>query len=176
MEEEDHFTQTLLPALIAALAALSFSLLSCTHSPHFLLSTLLSLSVPIYRQEWCHSSSSSSTKVAAHGLHHFINGWCNNHCSLLTMASLFLKVGCNCYCPLMAISQQSPPLIFIWAIVLLLLQHKLASCNSSKLIILRASVAKFTGTRQTFQSPELPKHTFSHTKGSQQLDGLPLHF
>jgi hypothetical protein len=41
--------------------------------------------------------------------------------------------------------------------------------------ILSASVAKFTGTRQTFQSPELPKHTFSHTKGSLQPDGLPLH-
>jgi len=25
------------------------------------------------------SSSSSSTKVVAHGLHHFINGWCNYH-------------------------------------------------------------------------------------------------
>jgi hypothetical protein len=38
MEKEDHFTQTLLLALIAALAAaaiatLSFSLLSYTHSP-----------------------------------------------------------------------------------------------------------------------------------------------
>jgi len=74
-----------------------------------------------------------------------------------------------------AISQQSPPLLFIWAIVLLLFQHRLASCSSSKLTILRASMAKFTGTRQTFQSPELPKHTFSHTKGSLQPDGLPHH-
>jgi hypothetical protein len=49
------------------------------------------------------------------------------------------------------------------------------ACISSKLTILRASVAKFTGTRQTFQSPESPKHTFSHTKGSLQPDGLPLH-
>jgi hypothetical protein len=31
------------------------------------------------------------------------------------------------------------------------------------------------GTRQTFQLPESPKHTFSHTKGSLQPDGLPLH-
>jgi hypothetical protein len=61
------------------------------------------------------------------------------------------------------------------ATVLLLLQHRLASCSSSKLTIPRASVAKFTGTRQTFQSPESPKHTFSHTKGSLQPDGLPLH-
>jgi len=52
MEEENHFTQTLLPALFAALAAgllpmaapLSlFSLLSCS---------LCSLSVPIYRQDF----------------------------------------------------------------------------------------------------------------------------
>ena len=57
----------------------------------------------------------------------------------------------------------------------MLLQHKLASCSSSKLTIPRASLAKFTGTRQTFQSPESPKHTFSHTKGSLQPDGLPHH-
>jgi len=61
------------------------------------------------------------------------------------------------------------------ATVLLLLQHRLASCNSSELTILRASVTEFTGTRQTFQSPELPKHTFSHTKGSLQPEGLPHH-
>jgi len=54
----------------------------------------------------------------------------------------------------MAISQQSPILPFIWAIVLLLFQHVLAFCSSSKLTILRESVAKFTGTCQTFQSPE----------------------
>ena len=76
------------------------------------------------------------------------------------------------YCPIMIISQQSPPLIFIWTIVLLLLQHNLASCSSSKLTIPRASVAKFTGTRQTFQSLELPKHPFAHSKGSLQPDGL----
>jgi len=63
----------------------------------------------------------------------------------------------------------------MWAIVLLLLQHMLASCSSSKLTILRASLAKFTGTCQTFQSPESPKHTFSHTKGSLQPDGLSHH-
>jgi len=61
------------------------------------------------------------------------------------------------------------------ATIRLLLQHRLASCYSSKLTILRASVAKFTGTRHTFQSPESPKHNFSHTKGSLQPDGLPLH-
>ena len=61
------------------------------------------------------------------------------------------------------------------ATILLLLQHRLASCSSSKLTILRAYVVEFTGTRQTFQSPESPKHTFSHTKGSLQPDGLPLH-
>jgi len=60
-------------------------------------------------------------------------------------------------------------------IVLLLLQHKIASCSSSKLTILRASPAKFTGTRQTFQSPESLKHTLAHTKGSLQPDGLSYH-
>ena len=75
----------------------------------------------------------------------------------------------------MATSQQSPPLTFIWAIVLLPLQHKLASYNSSKLTIPRASLAKFTCTCYTFQSPELPKHTLAHTKGSLQPDGLPHH-
>jgi len=58
--------------------------------------------------------------------------------------------------------------------VLLLLHHTL-SCSSSKLTILRTSLAKFTGTCQTFQSPESPKHTFSHTKGSLQSDGLSHH-
>ena len=63
----------------------------------------------------------------------------------------------------------------MWVIVLLLLQHMLASCSSSKLTILRTSLAKFTGTCQTFQSPESSKHTFSHTKGSLQPDGLSHH-
>jgi len=40
------------------------------------------------------------------------------------------------------------------AIVLMLLQHMLVSCNSSNLTILRASLAKLTSTCQTFQSPE----------------------
>jgi len=75
----------------------------------------------------------------------------------------------------MTIFQQSPPLPFMWAIVFLFLQHMLASYSSSKLTILRASLAKFTGTRQTFQSPESPKHIFSHTKGSLQPDGLSHH-
>jgi hypothetical protein len=61
------------------------------------------------------------------------------------------------------------------AIVLLLFQHMLAPCSSSKLTILRASSTKFTSTCQTFQSLESPKHTFSHSKGSLQLDGLPHH-
>ena len=59
------------------------------------------------------------------------------------------------------------------AIVLLLLQHMLAFYSSSKLTIPRASLAKFTGTCQTFQSPESPKHPFAHSKGSLQPDDLP---
>jgi len=65
MEEEDHFIQTQLPTLIAALAAtamaagllplaaplsLFFSLCFALYTPN----STLSLSVPIYRQEWCH--------------------------------------------------------------------------------------------------------------------------
>jgi len=58
------------------------------------------------------------------------------------------------------------------AIILLLLQQMLAFCSSSKLTISRASLAKFTGTYHIFQSPESPKHTLTHTKGSLQPDGL----
>jgi hypothetical protein len=58
------------------------------------------------------------------------------------------------------------------AIVLLLLQHMLAFSRSSKLTILRASLAKFPGTCHTFQSPESLKHPFVHSKGSLQPDGL----
>ena len=56
MEEEDHFTQTQLPALSAALcscaiATLSFSLLSCTHSRFLPLLTHLALNTCLfYRQ------------------------------------------------------------------------------------------------------------------------------
>jgi len=66
----------------------------------------------------------------------------------------------------------SPPLPFMWAIILLLLQHMLAFCSSSKLTILRASLVKFTGTYPTFQLSESPKHPFAHSKGSLQPDGL----
>jgi hypothetical protein len=62
----------------------------------------------------------------------------------------------------------------MWAIVLLLLQHMLAFCSFSKLTILRAFVAKFTATCQTSQSPESPKHPFTHSKWSLQPDGLSL--
>jgi hypothetical protein len=62
MEEKDHFTQTLLPALIAALAAaamtarllplqLSLSLYSL-HIFTTLYTVCSALLLPIYRQEW----------------------------------------------------------------------------------------------------------------------------
>jgi len=63
----------------------------------------------------------------------------------------------------------------MWAIVLLLFQNMLAFCSSSKLTIPGAFVAKFTGTCQTSQSPESPKHPFAHSKGSVQPDDLPHH-
>ena len=97
-----------------------------------------------------------------------------------TIASIFFDNGGCCNCQwLLHINGNQPnnhPLCHsCGATVLLLLQHRLASCSSSKLTILRASEAEFTGTRQTFQSSELPKHTFSHTKGSLQPDSLPHH-
>jgi hypothetical protein len=59
MEEEDYFTQTQLPALIAALAAAAldspfFFFVLFTFSLSALLKICCSLSMPIYRQEWCH--------------------------------------------------------------------------------------------------------------------------
>ena len=96
-----------------------------------------------------------------------------------TIAAIFFDNSGCCNYRLLHINGNQPnnhPLCHsCGATVLLLLQHRLASCSSSKLTILRASVAEFTGTRQTFQSSELPKHTFSHTKGSLQPDGLPHH-
>jgi hypothetical protein len=61
------------------------------------------------------------------------------------------------------------------ATVFFLLQHKLASRNSSRLTIPKASSVKFTGTCHTFQSQKSPKHTLAHTKGSLQPEGLPNH-
>jgi hypothetical protein len=37
------------------------------------------------------------------------------------------------------------------------------------------TIPKFTSTRQTFQSPESPKHPFAYSKGSLQPDDLPRH-
>jgi hypothetical protein len=64
-----------------------------------------------------------------------------------TIAAIFFDNG---GCTLMATNPTITPLPFMWAIVLLLLQHMLAFCSSSKLTILRASLAKFPGTCQTF--------------------------
>jgi hypothetical protein len=49
--------------------------------------------------------------VAAHGLHHFVNGWCNYHWQ---WQPSLLRVGCTCCCPIIEISLQSPPLTFMW--------------------------------------------------------------
>jgi hypothetical protein len=57
----------------------------------------------------------------------------------------------------------------------LALQHMLISCSSSKLTILRASSAKFTGTCHTFHSPESSKHTLAHIKWSLQSDDQSHH-
>jgi hypothetical protein len=64
VEEEDHFTQTLLPLLSHSLLHKAAGLLPLaatpSFSPHVFLSCSLlcshcvALLVPIYRQEWCH--------------------------------------------------------------------------------------------------------------------------
>jgi hypothetical protein len=80
----------------------------------------------------------------------------------------------GCY-TLMAVNQQSPPLPFMWGNCLL--------ASSAQACILQLFQAYHSESicgqvyrySPTFQSPELPKHTFSHTKGSLQPDGLPLH-
>jgi hypothetical protein len=172
MEEEDHFTQTQLPALThyftwqqgccpwqpltLSLWSLTFCTLCsfCSHSW-----------CPFIGSNGATSSYSSSTKVAAN----------SSSSSTMVAANSQWLVPSIC-CTYNGNKPNNHPLCHsCGATVLLLLQHRLTSCISSKLIILRASPAKFTGTRQTFQSPESPKHTFSHTKGSLQPDGLPLH-
>jgi hypothetical protein len=111
-------------------------------STHSLLLTLSFCSQPyasIYRHSWC-CSTCSLVNNGGHRLQliqqwwlPIVNGWCQPFAAHA-----------------MATTQQSPPLSFMWAIVFLLLQHMLAFCSSSKLTILRASLAKFPGTCQTF--------------------------
>ena len=115
MEEEDYFTQTLLPALIDALAAaamaagllplqLSLSFYSLTHTHRSLSLSFCSQIMPLF--------IGISWQTIGHQLWHkwwqhmgctiFIDGGCNYHCSFLTMITLLLRVGCIIYCPLMA--------------------------------------------------------------------------
>jgi len=94
MEEEDHFTQTLLPALSHCCTwqqgccpwqPLTFSL-DLSHSAlshsHF----ALSLSVSFYRQPW-HLLNNGCTWVDT-----FVNGGCNYHWQMVT---LLLRIGCS---------------------------------------------------------------------------------
>ena len=174
MEEEDHFTQTQLPALLLHLQLLQWQQGCCPCSPS--LSLLVSLLHSLHSLSLCSLSLGSFLQATmVPQLQLFFNKggctWVAPFCQWLvqpplTMTTLSSQGRLHKSLPINGKSQQSPPLTFIWAIVLLLLQHKLASCSSSKFTILRASLAKFTGTCHTFQSPELPKHTFSHTKGS----------
>jgi len=104
----------------------------CTHSSL----TFCSLSrCPFIGSNGATSSSSSSTMVAANLWHlgMVAHGWCNSSCSC-----------CNCQW-LLHINGNQPnnhPLCHsCGATVRLLLQHRLASCSSSKLTILRASLA-----------------------------------
>ena len=105
MEEEDHFTQTLLHCthtllhLIAGLLPLA--------APPFLFSSRLSLSLcsqimPLF--------IGINDKARGHQLWHkwwqhmgctiFVNGWCNYHCSLLIMITLLFRVGCTRLLPI----------------------------------------------------------------------------
>jgi hypothetical protein len=56
MEEEDHFTQTLLPALLLHLQLLPLQPLTFSLGLSTALTALsyFALSVPFYRQQWCH--------------------------------------------------------------------------------------------------------------------------
>jgi hypothetical protein len=184
MEEDDHFTQTLLPLLwhtaahgsrAAALGSPSFSLvLYC-----FALSSssiCAALLMPIYKQEWCHqlqlffNNGGCQPLTFGMGAH----GWCSSSCSCCICQWTVPSV--NGYCTLMATN----PTITPFAINV----GQLSSCFFSTSLH-PAALPSFPfwehlrpslhGTCHTFHSPELPKHTFSHTKGSLQLDGLPLH-
>jgi len=98
MEEEDHFTQTLLPTLIAALAAaamaarllplqpFTFSLHS-SHSHPSLYHCALSR-MPINRQVWWLLFFNNSSCI---WVDTFVNGGCNYHWQMVT---LLLRVGC----------------------------------------------------------------------------------
>jgi len=103
MEEEDHFTQTQLPALLLHLQLLQWQQGCCHCSPSLSLYSLhiltaLSLShfalsrMPINRQVWwlLFFNNSSCTWVDT-----FVNGGCNYHWQMVT---LLLRVGC----PIMA--------------------------------------------------------------------------
>jgi hypothetical protein len=116
MEEEDHFTQTQLPALFgaltaAAIAALSFSPLSCTHSRS--LSPFALSRMPINRQVWwlLFFNNSSCTWVDT-----FVNGRCNYHWQMVT---LLLRVGC----PIMANPNIGSTITFCWDIAIIGQQH-----------------------------------------------------
>jgi len=87
MEEEDYFTQTLLPALIDALAAaamaagllplqLSLSFYSLTHTHRSLSLILLSNNASIYWHFMADNRSSIMAQMmATHGLHYFYRWW-----------------------------------------------------------------------------------------------------
>jgi hypothetical protein len=103
MEEEDHSLK--LNSQLSCccngnrVAALgSTSLLFSSHSLHSLSSTLSQFYSLTVLLSWCLFIGKNCGCI--NGLHHFVNGWCNYHCSLLTMVTLLLRVGCTSYCPL----------------------------------------------------------------------------
>jgi len=171
------------PIFLTSLAALSLSALSFC----------CSLSVPIYRlqwkllllicqQWWLHQQPSLTLKgwpvYFSPFVAFFLWQW-QPSSSRRWAADASLSMDGAVHWWLLHIngnnSNNHPLCHWCGAIVLLLLQHILAFCSSSKLTISRVFSAKFTGTCQTFQSPKSPKHLFAHSKGSLQPDDLPHH-
>jgi len=130
MEEEDHFTQTQLPALLLHLQLLQWQqgYCHCSHSLSlYSLHILIALSLshfalsrmPINRQVWwlLFFNNSSCTWVDT-----FVNGGCNYHWQMVT---LLLRVGC----PIMANPNNHP----LWH-----LYGQLSSCFFSTNLYLAA--------------------------------------
>jgi len=133
--------------------------------------------MPIYRREWCHQLQLFFNKDGCQ-LQLFFN---NDGYQPLT----FRKGCCICQWTVSSINgcfilMTTNPTITPFVIHV----GQLSSCFFSTGLHLAALPSlvfwerlrpSLHGTCHTFQSPESPKHTFSHTKGSLQPDVLPHH-
>jgi len=185
MEEEDHFTQTLL-SLLSHTHYCTRQQGCCPWQPFFLswyLYCTHNLSAQFAMLSWClfigkngaTSSNSSSTKVAANSNSSWImvaaNLW---HLGWVHMVGATPVAGPWQWQPsprvgLLPHKWQYPnnhPFCHLCrAIVLLLFQHRFASYSSSKLTILIASSAKFTWYLPHLSITRVTKaHLFSHKR------------